>query len=264
MKTILAINPAKVGHKKSRKPSAKRGGTMAAPKKRRKRRRPAAPKAITRRRKRYTRRNPSSRARSAARRAGGMIGALKIPTAFINALKSTGGMLAAQYAAKRFAEGGGANDPTWTWKNYAFGVAGAFAAGIGGELIKKGSGYQFLQGGLSLMMYKMVTNELVEKSPWVAENLGETTYLTPDVVLGTDGNYYSPGDTYLGQDGEVYLLGENGYWAPVTAEMGGTLAPPTALGGSLAPPGVLGDAADYERVLGSDGDPYARAFGSWN
>lgn len=255
MKTILAINPAPVGHRKRAK-SAKRGGYMAG-KKKAKRKSPG--KKIVKR-KRYTRRNPSSRARSAARKAGGLIGSLRIPTAFINALKNTGGMMAAQFAAKRFADGGGANDPDWTWKNYALGVAGAFAAGVGGEMIKRGSGHQFLQGGLSLMMYKIITNELSQKSAWVSENLG-VDYVVPDMVLGTDGNYYSPGDTYLGDDGEVYLLGENGYWSPVTSEMGGTLAPPTYLGGTLAPPTALGDQADYARAYIGPSNATGSAFG---
>lgn len=265
MKTILTINPKKIGSTKKNK-TARKKNVMA--KKRTKKRTTARknPAPIKRRRRR-ARANPS-RTRSAARKATTILSGLKIPTATVNALKATGGMLAAQFAAKRFAEGGGANEQEWSWKNYAFGVGGAFAAGIGGELIKKGSGHEFLKGGLSLMMYKFVTNELAQKSEWINSALGEESAY----ILGTDGQYRAPGEEYIGDAGETYILGEDGYWNEADAEISGNedyydemsgseLAPPGVLGGTLAPPGELGDA--YADTFGGEDDSYKRAFGEF-
>lgn len=174
-------------------------------------------------------------------------------------------MMATQFFAKRFADGGGANDADWTWKNYTWGLVGAFGSGLVAEMIRKGSGKEFLKGGLSLLGYKLLVNELAQKSEFVQEYFGEE--IPGEVFMGTDGQYYGAGDTYLGQDGEVYLMGQDGMWRP-TSDMGRNpwpdeyLGPETSLGATLAPPGALGETLAPPGSLGED--PYARAFGAAN
>jgi len=232
--------------------SAIGGRTMPTRRKRttRKRRTPTRSirKAVTARRRRSTpRRNPTRRA-AAARRAGSALKNVLNMKNVIEAAQGTGGMLATQFFAKKFAAGGGANDSDWTWKNYTWGAVGAVASGLGASLISNNAGKEFFKGGLSLLMYKLVVNEWAEKSDFISEyfGAGET------VFMGSDGNAYSPGDTYLGDDGEVYLMGQDGTWknayvGPETA-LGGTVAAPTNLGGTVAMPTSLG------------ADPYANVF----
>jgi len=239
----------------------RKGKTMA-----RKRKRRTPTRSIVRRR--TPRRNPS-RTRTAARRAGGALRSLFTARNLVDSVKQVGGMMATQFFAKRFADGGGANDQDWSWQNYTWGLAGATASGLVAEMIKPGSGKEFFKGGLSLLGYKLIVNELSDKSEFISEYFGEG-----DIFLGTDGNQYSPGDTYLGQDGEVYLLGQDGMWRPTSDEyrnagmymgpptsLGETVMPPSSLGETVMPPSSLGE-DPYARVFGED--PYARAFGAYN
>lgn len=215
---------------------------MAA-KKKRARKRPAAKRAT---RRKAPRRNPSTSrkiARRGARASKNLITALDLKRSFLDAGKQIGGMMVAQFAAKKFADGGGANDPDWTWKNYGFGIAGSFGAGIAAEMVKKGSGKEFLKGGLALVGYKLVTNELSQRSEFVAEYFGNT-----QTFRGTDGVDYMAGDSYQGDDGEVYLMGNDGEWYP--NGMNGILAPASDLGGTLAPPTDLGAADAYAATFG--------------
>jgi hypothetical protein len=234
--------------------------------KQKKRKKPTKKPIQRRKRRSAPKRNPG-RSRRAATRAKSIFTALKIQESVIDASKQVGGMMAAQFFAKRFADGGGANDVAWSWKNYLWATTGAFAAGIGAETIKKGSGKEFLKGGLALIGYKLITNELAPKSPFIQEYFGADN--SQGAFLGEDGETYEPGDQYLGQDGEVYLLGANGEWSPINdayrmGPMSGTLAPPGDLGagGYLVDPSDLGD--DGYLVdpsdLGED-DPYQAAYG---
>lgn len=255
MKQILTINPSKKKKQKKRQAASKKPNKGASMEKKQKRKAPTKKPVQRKKRRKAPKRNPG-RSRRAASKAKSIFTALKIQESFIAASKQVCGMMAAQFFAKRFADGGGANDAAWTYKNYLWATAGAFAAGIGAETIKKGSGKEFLKGGLSLIGYKLITNELAGKSPFIDEYFGADNNQTS--YLGEDGVTYEPGDNFLGDDGEVYLLGANGEWSPIndayrTGPMAGTLAPPGDLGddGYLVTPGDLG--AD---------DPYQKAYGA--
>ena len=240
--------------------SARGGRTMAKRRKAtRKRRTPTRTiaKAVRRRRRATPRRNPSRRAAVARRATSAFKNVLNVRNV-IEAAQGTGGMLATQFFAKRFADGGGANDSDWTWKNYTWGAVGAVGSGLAASLVSQRAGKEFFKGGLSLLMYKLVVNEWAEKSDFISEYFGEAD---ETVFMGDDGNMYSPGDTYLGDDGEVYLMGQDGSWnnaylGPETA-LGEALVPPGSLGEALVPPGSLGE-DPYTRTFGED--PYARVF----
>lgn len=233
----------------------------------------AAPKRRTARRtvakKRKRRRNPSLR--SVGSRTASMFSGKAITGYAVDAAKQLGGQLACQFAAKKFAEGGGSLE-VWGWKNYLFGTIGTFVAGIGADMIKRGSGAEFIKGGLALMMYKAFTQKLASKSNFVQTYFGEDVAPEYQQYLGTDGNMYSPGDTYLGEDGEVYLMGADGVWRPTSESyrdpallgygMGESIIPAGSLGESLSPVSSLGADPYLQALLGEDGnrDPYAAVF----
>ena len=262
-------NKKRVASKKRTKKPARRkltarrktGGLMAK-KRKRSTRKPVARRNPSRRRS-PARKNPS-RKRAAARRASSAFRNILTTKNVIDAAKQTGGMLAAQFCAKKFASGGGANDADWTWQNYAMAGVGAVGSGLVADMIKPGSGKEFFKGGLGLIMYKLVTNELAQRSEFINNQFGANEDI--EVFLGQDGQYYSPGDQYLGDDGEVYLMGPGGKWVQQysnagyltpESDLGDTLVPPGPLGSELAPPSELGDA--YSEVL-SDSDPYLKAL----
>ena len=285
MKEILLINPGKkrktkktAGKKKpAKKAKAKNTGVtkMAAAKRKRKspaRRKTtsAAPKRRTARKtttRRRRRRNPSLR--SVGGRTASMFTGKALMGYTVDAAKQFGGQLACQFAAKKFAEGGGSLE-FWGWKNYAMGLLGTFVSGIGADMIKRGSGAEFIKGGMALMMYKAFTQKVANKSNFVQTYFGEEVAPEYQQYLGYDGNYYSPGDEYLGEDGEVYLMGNDGVWRPTSEnyrdpallgyDMDGELVPAGDLGESLAPVGDLGDPyLDAVTGTGSE-DPYAQVF----
>lgn len=260
MKTILAINPRKKKKRTNKKKATnkratrstttrKKGAIMAAKRKRKRTAKPAT-KAISRRR--SYKRNPAPKKRrrsaTAARGAASILRNLKPMESVVDSAKQVGGMLCTQFFAKRFAAGGGANDPNWTWKNYTWGLGGAFVAGIGAEMIKRGSGREFLKGGLSLLGYKLVTNELAEKSTFVKTWLGETDSVEELMYSDED---LAPA-SYLGEDGEVYLLGQDGNYYP-------ELVSPSSMGSDLVTPGALGDDLVYPGALGQD--PFQEVMG---
>ena len=277
---VLAINPTKKKKtggkpKKSAAPKTKGKKTMAKKKKKR---------ATTKKRKR----NPSvkSVARSAGRRARATIGGMKIGNALRNTVPHVAGMMAAQWGAKKFSDGGGANDPNWEFKNYLIGGASAFGAGMIAENIRKGSGQKVLEGGLALLAYKVLVNEVAPQNDWMMEQFGQDEFEIMgqgdeyEAIFGADpdeyeaifgaNDEYTEGDAYLADDGETYILGSDGRWYPVSEShrqisqdedvelLGGELEKPGRLGGELQRPGRLGYDAAYPSPRGED--PYLRAY----
>jgi hypothetical protein len=289
MKEILLINP---GKGPGRKPAKKKPGTtqekknMSQQKKKKTTKRRATKSASTGKRSYSKKRSTGKRRKSRRRNPSGIAGRAASLFSFSNLLsagKMGGGMLAAQFFAKKFAEGGGANDVNWTWKNYAFGVLGTFVAGLGADMVKRGSGQKFVQGGLAYLLVRAFVNELGPRSNFVETYFGQDGIENQGgMILGTDGNAYSPGDTYLGADGEVYLLGANGVWHPTSENyrdpallgygddlapvgplgFGQDLEPVGPLGASLAPVGPLGTDPWMQTFTGQkgSGDPYADVF----
>ena len=207
------------------------------------------------------------------------LGGMKIGTALVNTIPHVGGMMAAQWGAKKFSEGGGAIDPNWEFKNYLTGGAAAFAAGFLAENLKRGYGQKVLEGGLALLGYKVLVNEVAPQSEWMMEQFGEDEFVMMgqaeedeyEAIFGQD-DEYDPGDAYLADDGETYILGEDGRWYPVSEShrqlaqddveelLGDGLEPPGRLGGELEKPGRLGDMAVYPVPTARQGDPFMVAY----
>lgn len=241
--------------------------------KRRRVTRRAAP--VARRTRRRARRNPAtyttaaprrrSRARRAVSRAGhtarGLLSSLQPLSTAKQALVGLAGALLCQLAAKRFGgdSPGGAND-NWGKRNYLFGALGTLAGAALADMIKKGSGKNVLLGGLTLLAYKIFTNEIAPQNTFLQTNFGEDTNL----LMGGFGEDYQIGDVYTDGIGDEYLLGAGG-WQPLDEShrimsgeedilMGETLVPPDSLGfgETLVAPGPLGFGQDpYQTVYGA-------------
>ena len=205
------------------------------------------PMAKKRGKKKSYKRNPSSRSV-----AGRMLGGLNLPKATVDATKAAGGMLIAQFFAKKFAGGGGANNPDWTVKNYAFAALGALAAGLAGNMIKKGSGQEMFKGGLSLVLYKIVTNEIAPQNKWLESQLGQFDQLNPAYSAAG----YLPAYEYDVEEDTEYLLGQYAEAAdPNYPDIGQDEFP---LGEPVVRAGTLGEAITEVSDLGED--PYSAAF----
>lgn len=201
---------------------------------------PRRKRRSTTKRKRTYRKNPSVRryARKAASRAGRSILGMNFKGALKNLPYYQVGMFGAKWLAKRFGGGASEIDPEiWTWKEYAKGGLGAVAAGWLANMVKPGSGQKVLEGGLNLIVYEMIQNELIAGNEWATGQFGEGEAA------------YLPGDVAQDDEGTSYLLGEDYQWRALPDEsMTGTLTPVGPLGETLQPVGPLGE------------DPYAKAL----
>ena len=199
--------------------------------KRRKKR--AAPK-----KRRAPRRNPSPKARRAYSRARATFAGLNIKGALKDVAPTQLGMFATKWIAKRFGPDATEIDPdSWNWSSYLKGGIGAVLAGYIAQMIKPGWGNKVMAGGLNLMFYKMIQNELIAGSGWAADQFGaEDTYESD----------YLPGDVESDATGQSYLLGEDYQWHPLpeAGMMGDVLEPVGPLGAAeqLLPVGPLGSA----------------------
>jgi hypothetical protein len=251
MNEILVINPSRKPRKKraTNKRVAKKGvKTMA------KRKRTTRKRSITSYRKRAParrrRRNPSTRVKRAASRVRSTLGGMNLRGALKNIPPTMVGMFAAKWAAKRFGTDANETDPTtWNWASYLKGAAGAFIAGYAMQMVKPGWGQKVLEGGISLMAYKVIENELIPKSTWAQSQFGADENYFPEEYVQTD------------EQGTPYLLGEDGNWYPVDERhrmMGDVLEPPGRLGGAYED-AYFGDQLEPPGRLGQD-DPFAKAF----
>lgn len=275
MKEILMINPARMRRKKrtTRKGPAKKRTT-----KKRATRRRATTKGVlsmARKKRRATRRrknagswgrvyhkyspvkkhrrrthNPRRSIARAASRVRSSIAGMNIRSALRNIPPTMIGMFAAKFAAKKFGEVASETDPeSWNWASYLKGAAGAFIGGFLIQNIKPGWGQKVLEGGISLMAYKVIENELIPRSEWAVNQFGQN-----------DTNYFPSEYVQTDAQGTPYLLGQNGQWYPVDERH-------RLLGDQLEPPGRLGDAytetyfGDQLEPPGRLGaDPFAKAF----
>lgn len=200
---------------------------------------------------RAPRRNPSrARARRAgravARRAGASFAGLNFKSALKGIPLNTIGMFAAKWAAKRFGDAASETDPsTWNYASYLKGAAGAAMAGFLANMVKRGSGQRVLEGGMSLMLYKLVQNELVANNEFWSGQLGAGEERYPGVIEENSA-------------GEPYILGEDYQWRPLEGaddyrmnEMyGDSLVSPGAMGGALVEPGPLGASSEIDALYG--------------
>lgn len=255
MSEILLLNPRrkKRAKKRSTKRTAKRGRRRAAPRRRTTKR--AAPRRAaakrtqgvrtmrnakrrrTTRRRRAPRRNPSRRRsnpRRITRRAGAAIAGLNIRTALGNVPIHVAGMMAAKWAAKRFGGASETDPASWTWASYLKGSLGAAAGGILANQFRRGWGQKVLEGGLSLMVYKALQNELIVESPWATSQFGYDGY----------GAERTPGTIEENDEGEPFILGDDYQWYPLEGaddSMMGYIPDYAGYGDDLVTPGPLGD-----------------------
>lgn len=209
------------------------------------------------------RRNPSARvlARAAGGRARSALGGMQIKTALKNIPLNVIGMLAGTWAAKRGTDdlesSATQTDPeSWTGMSYLKGSIGAFVAGFLGSMVRPGWGQKILEGGLSLMAYKVIQNELIPKSEWAARQFGADDEAAA-IAYGPDGVPYLLGQGYEMPVDERHRLPE-GY-----AMLGDQLEVPGRLGSELEPPGRLGDTWENAYFGAQDqtqADPFKRVF----
>jgi len=220
--------------------AAKKGFSIM-PKRRRKRSVKGAP-----------RRNPSRTrrlGRAMSNRASGAIMGLQFGTALKNVPLATLGMLAAKWLAKRGGAGASHTDPeTWDYAAYLKGAAGAAAAGIIANMLKRGAGQKVLEGGMALMLYQLIQNELVVKSEWATNQFGAD-------------QTYEPGDVEANSEGQPYILGEDYQWHPLGQGDDYRMLPSDYMSDALSPVGPLGlgDALSPVGPLGQE-DAWRRSF----
>lgn len=193
------------------------------------------------------RKNPSRTrrvARRATRSAGATFRGMNFKKALANLPYFQAGMFGAKWLAKRFGGQALETDPaTWGWQQYLQGALGAVGAGFLAQMIKPGSGQRVLEGGLNLMVYKMVQNELIADNEWATGQFG--------AYYEGEAGTYEPGDVEQDESGNTYMLGENYEWRALPeAEVSGY--------GALEPVGPLGQIEPVGPLGASD--PYAAAL----
>jgi hypothetical protein len=217
-------------------------------------------KRRTTRKRRAPRRNPSRTrraARSIRRRSAGSLAGLNIKTALKGIPLNALGMFAAKWLAKKWGPSASETDPSsWNWSSYLKGAGGAAAAGFLANMVKPGSGQKVLEGGMALMLFKLVENEFIAGKPnWEAQ-LGGVNGMSERV----------PGSIETNSAGEPFVLGDDGEWYPLEGAedynyvLGeeepylygdSALVEPGPLGNALVEPGPLGFGAT---------DPFAKPF----
>lgn len=200
------------------------------------------------RRSRKLRHNPSGRAM--ATRARGAIGGLSFKAALKTVFATQAGMFAATWAAKRGAsEFGATQTEPESWNNMAYikGALGAVTAGFVANMVRPGMGQKVMEGGLNIMIFKLIQNELVPKSEWAVNAFGQADTGNEIIVDETGA------PAMVGRYGEVLPLDESHRMQelPEYSGMGDALAPVGPMGEALVRPGRLGMSAD---------DAYYRAY----
>lgn len=262
MSEILLLNPRQK-KRRAKKTTRKRAARKTTPRRRTRtaaKRKPVARKVTKKgaysmakrkrrspRKRRAPRRNPSParRARrsiSTSSRASSLLSGLNFTSALKNVPVSAIGMFAAKWAAKKFGDAATETDPTtWNYASYLKGAAGAAIAGFIANKLKRGSGQKVLEGGMSLMLYKLVQNELIAPT-------GTSFWSTQ---FGATNNNRVPGVIEENSEGEPYILGDDLQWYPLEGAddyrmepelYGDTLVEPgpLGLGDALIEPGPLG------------------------
>lgn len=182
------------------------------------------------------RRNPRRRtARRAISRARTTFAGLNVKSALKDVPLTQVGMFATKWLAKRFGPDATETDPeSWNWSSYLKGGLGAVIAGFLAQTIKPGAGQKVLAGGLNLVVYKLIQNELIAGNDWAENQFGQQ-----DEQEG-----YQPGDVEDDANGNSYLLGEDRQWHALPQGVGSDALQRVGPLGALDPlsrPGPLGD-----------------------
>ena len=176
--------------------------------------------------------------RRAASRVRGTFAGLNVKGALMNTPYYVLGMLGSKWVAKRFGGGASQTDPeSWTWRSYLQMGLGAVATAYVVNLARRGSGQKVLEGGLALMVYELVQNELVAGSEWASAQFGADDYS------------YMPGDVETTPDGRTAMLGDDYQWRALPeANVSSSLEPVGPLG-QLEPVGPLGTTDPYRSAI---------------
>lgn len=226
MREILVVNPVK---------KAASGKGQKMPKKKKRGKAPAR-RALPRRK------NPRRAQKSVRRYGRRMISGLSVRSCLKDQIPIQLGMLAAQWATKRFGPIANEYDPaTWSYMSYVKGGIGSFLAGMIANFIKPGMGQKVMCGGMSHVIHRLIRNEIIERSPWAIAQFGSDE----------EGLYIDEtGTPYVASEGQYLPLDERHRQLP-TSSIGETLVQPGHLGGQLEPVGPLGQSADYQRYAES-------------
>lgn len=198
------------------------------------------------------RRNPS-RARRASSAFKSSFFGLDFKKAFGDMPYIQAGMFASKWAAKRLDPAATEDDPTtWNWSSYAKGALGAVAAGMLANAFRRGKGNLVLQGGLNLMVFKAIENELIPTSGFWHDQLGAEADYVPEEYLmtGTDDDPYA-----YDLDGNMYPADDRHRFPEYSGYGADALEPVSALGNMGA------EALEPVTALGNMGaDPFAQAY----
>ncbi len=160
------------------------------------------------------------------------------------------GMWAAKWTAKRFSEENVADtaDPgSWNYASYIKGGLGAVAAAILMNMFRPGAGQKALEGGLNLMTFFALRNEVIEGNEWAKGQFGQdNAMMLPEsvedmVYEGEDGPYF------LGPDNEFYPADDRHRLE--YGMMGEPLEPIGPMGAILEPVGPLGETDPYKKIF---------------
>lgn len=161
--------------------------------------------------KRVYRRNPSRRRRVVRRVRSGFAG-LNFRSALKNIPLQVIGMFATKWAAKRGTPDALETDPsTWNGMTYLKGGMGAVGAGFLANMVKPGSGQKVLEGGLTLLLYKVAQNHLIPKNSFLTGQFGGYD----GYGFGAAGGGYTPGEVAVNEGGEPFILGDDMEWVPM-------------------------------------------------
>jgi len=214
--------------------------------------------------------NPESRWRRARRHASGLSEKMGLSASIKKILPMLAGAVACKIAQKKFGDGT-EETGNWTWKDYLTGALGVVAVSWASKGIFKSNpktSQYIMDGGLLILAYKLLTNELVPMSDtakqWLGQDDGTQGMGASDEGSWTAGGF-DVGDLYEDETGITYVLGADGYWRPAgnehrqipdaAAGVGGYLVSPSAqLGEDYPfPAGISGDLVRPSAQMGDDG-----------
>lgn len=242
---ILALNP-----RRKRKGGKKKGAPKMEVKRRKRSRRRRARRGTVM----HTNPAPSrwrSRAKRAYQETRGFLGGTGIGGALRSLFPLTIGAMAAKIAQRKFGDKT-AEDGNWSWKDYMLAAVGTGVVGLGSRYllrINPATSQKVIEGGLLLIAYKIITNELAPMNSTVREWIGQDEGVPIGYMGAADeGSWsgFSVGDLYEDAYGRTFMLAEDGTWQDVS-EVGrlGAWGQDDTYGDALVRPGAMGQDDTY-------------------
>lgn len=194
-----------------------------------------------------TKKNPS-KIGSLARRGGmRLLGGINPKKAAMDAVIGQPGMLMAQFFAKKFGKQGKSFfEENWEWENFAWAIAGAFAAGLAGNMIAPGKGQKMVEHGLALTLNKLVQDKAISKNETLKNALGSY-----DAIAARRRALLNPTAAQSMRQFDMYG----------NPQFNGVIAPVSSLGASrMAPVSSLGARFSTRNDLGKVSTPFRSAF----